>query len=216
MDFRKAAAGLAASLIGFFARLMTAVRGVWCSDRPYGRPCVFFANHSSHGDFILIWTVLPPHLRARTRPVAGADYWMASRLRRFIGIDVFRALLIARNGGKSAADPIAAMTDAVDQGASLIIFPEGTRNTTGEKLLPLKSGLYRLACERPDVDLVPVWIENLNRVLPKGEIVPVPLLCVVRFGEAIRLRPDEDKGAFLARAGEALLALSRQDGSEGV
>ena len=60
---------------------------------------------------------------------------------------------------------------------------------------------------RPGVDLVPVWIENLNRVMPKGEIVPVPLICTVTFGAALRLEEGEEKAAFLDRASAALLAL---------
>lgn len=208
---RRFAAGFVAALIGFLARLITAVRGVRHSDEAYTEPCVFYANHASHGDFVLIWTVLPPGLRAATRPVAGADYWQASRLRRFIGVDAFRSLLIARNGERADIDPITAMTEALDQGSSLIVFPEGTRNTTEDRLLPLKSGIFHLAEARPDVDFVPVWISNLNRVLPKGEFLPVPLLCIVRFGAALRLDPGESKAAFLERARDRLLTLADED-----
>lgn len=210
---RKFAADVAAVLIGFFARLITAVRGVWHGGEAFTRPCVFFANHASHGDFILIWTVLPPRFRVRTRPVAGEDYWLASRMRRFIGVDVFRSLLISRNGASDNCDPIAVMAGALGEGSSLIIFPEGTRNTTKERLLPLKSGIFRLAEMCPDIDFVPVWIANLNRVLPKGEILPVPLLCAVHFGAPVRLQPGEDKAAFLERARGALLALAEKDGA---
>ena len=109
---RRFAAGFVAALIGFLARLITAVRGVRHSDEAYTEPCVFYANHASHGDFILISTVLPPGVRAATRPVAGADYWQASRLRRFIGVDAFRSLLIASNGEHADIDPISAMAEA--------------------------------------------------------------------------------------------------------
>lgn len=205
-------ARLTGTAIVFFARAITAVRALWQGIEPVAGQRVYFANHSSHGDFILVWAVLPPRLRRATRPVAGADYWLASAARRFLGRDVFKAVLIARKPSRATANPIDQMSQALDGGASLILFPEGTRNTTEEPLLPFKSGLYHLAKARPAIDLVPVWIENLNRVMPKGEIVPIPLICTVTFGAAIHLRPDEDKAAFLLRAEAALLTAAPQAG----
>jgi 1-acyl-sn-glycerol-3-phosphate acyltransferase len=203
---------LAAMGITGFARVVTGVRGEWLGCLPEPRQRIYFANHVSHGDFVLIWTVLPPALRRVTRPVAGADYWEKSSLRRFIGKKVFRAVLIDRDPASRAADPIAQMASALDDGASLILFPEGTRNTTDAPLLPFKSGLFHLARTRPEAELVPVWIDNLNRVMPKGEVLPVPLLCTVGFGAPLRLGAGEDKAAFLDRARDAVLALSRKEG----
>jgi 1-acyl-sn-glycerol-3-phosphate acyltransferase len=200
----------AMAVIGF-ARFVTGVRANWRDCAPDPAPRVYFANHNSHGDFVLIWTVLPPALRRLTRPVAGADYWTVSAPRRFFGEQVFRAVLIDRNPDSRQQDPIALMADALDTGASLILFPEGTRNTTEQRLLPFKSGLYHLAATRPDVELVPVWIENLNRVMPKGEVVPIPLLCTVTFGAPLTLRAGEDKAEFLERARAALLALPERE-----
>jgi 1-acyl-sn-glycerol-3-phosphate acyltransferase len=196
-----------------FARVVTGVRADWRGCRPDAKPRIYFANHCSHGDFVLIWTVLPPPLRRLTRPVAGADYWEKDAVRRFIGRRVFRAILIDRATQSRDSDPIAAMADALDQGFSLILFPEGTRNLTEDRLLPFKSGLYRLAAARPEVELVPVWIDNLNRVLPKGEVVPIPLLCTVSFGTPIHLRDAEAKAPFLDRARAGLLELAPEGGA---
>jgi 1-acyl-sn-glycerol-3-phosphate acyltransferase len=145
-------------------------------------------------------------MRATTRPIAAADYWLTGPIRSFIGRDVFNAVLIDRRPDARTEDPVAQMITAADAGASLIIFPEGQRNMTGEGLLPFKSGLYHFARQRPDIDLVPVWIANLNRVMPKGEIVPIPLICTVTFGEPITIQNGEAKDAFLARATAALVA----------
>lgn len=202
--FAARATGLA---ITTFARFMTAPRALWQGIEPVPRQRVYFANHTSNGDFVLLWTALPSPLRRQTRPVAALDYWLTSPLRAFIGREVFNAVLIDRRPEARTEDPVAQMVTALDQGSSLIIFPEGQRNSSEAALLPFKSGLYHLAKARPQVDLVPVWIANLNRVMPKGEVIPVPLICTLTFGAPIHVEPEEPKDAFLARATEALLAL---------
>lgn len=207
---RAAAAAVAGRAISLFARVVTAPRAIWSGIEPVPVQRVYFANHTSNGDFVLIWTVLPRALRLRTRPVAALDYWLTSPLRAFIGRDVFNAVLIDRRPEARSEDPVAQMAAALDQGASLILFPEGKRNNSDDLLLPFKSGLYHLAAQRPEVDLVPVWISNLNRVMPKGEIIPVPLICTLTFGAPLRLAPAETKEAFLARASTALLALNHK------
>lgn len=191
-----------------FAHLLTAVQPQWQGFDPAERhQRIYFANHVSHGDFVLIWAVLPKSHRRRTRPVAGADYWRKGGLREFIGSDVFNSLLIERNRDGADDDPIAQMATALDEGSSLIIFPEGTRNLKDTELLAFRSGIYRLARARPKVDVVPVWIDNLNRVLPKGSFIPVPLMCKVIFGEPLHVGEDETKDTFLTRARAALLSL---------
>lgn len=207
-------ARITAALIVGFARVVTGLRALWHGGAPQAAPTLYFANHTSHGDFVLLWAALPPDLRSSTRPVAAADYWQGSALRRFIGGQVFRALLIDRQARGDASDPVQAMGNCLRAGDSLILFPEGTRNTGDEALLPLKSGLYHLARACPDARLVPVWIENLKRVLPKGALLPVPLACSVEFGLPLQLQPDESRCDFLARARAAMLAL-RRDGEVG-
>lgn len=201
-------ARLVAMAITLFARLVTAPRVIWRETGPRTGPCVYFANHSSNGDFVLIWAVLPSVLRVQTRPVAALDYWLVNPLRRFVGREVFRAVLIDRRPEARTQDPVAQMLAAIDEGSALILFPEGKRNTTDEPLLPFRSGLYHVARARPDIDLVPVWIANLNKVMPKGAIIPVPLLCTVTFGPRLRVTQGEEKDAFLARMSTALLDLS--------
>lgn len=192
-----------------FARVVTGVRPEWRGSLPEAGQRIYFANHASHGDFVLVWSVLPRELRERTRPVAGADYWRKGRLRRFVGEDVFRAVLIDRQAEGRSEDPLAVLARALDGGDSLILFPEGTRNVTEEPLLPFRSGLYNLALRRPDVELIPAWIDNISRVLPKGEFLPLPLLCSVTFGAPLHLAPGEERLAFLERARAALLDLAK-------
>ncbi len=202
------AAHLTGSAIILFARFITAVRGIWDGVEPVQQHRVYFANHTSNGDFILIWTVLPPDLRRMTRPVAGSDYWLRSRVREFVGKEVFNAVLIDRRAEAREEDPMEVILGAIDEGASLIIFPEGTRNTGEERILPFKSGIFNISSQRPEIDLVPVWIENLNGVMPKGKVIPIPLLCTVTFGAPIRVESGEDRKDFLKRAEAALLAIA--------
>jgi 1-acyl-sn-glycerol-3-phosphate acyltransferase len=204
----KLLASLAARALVWAARIITGVRPLWKGCAPIEVPRVYYGNHASHFDFVLMWASLPGSLRRKTRPVAGSDYWLDGALRTFIATRVIHAVLVDRKAETRTEDPIAVMTRAVDEGASLIVFPEGTRNTTEERLLPFKSGIHRLAASRPHLEFVPVWIANLNRVMPKGEVVPIPLLCTTTFGEPLRLVEGESKEDFLRRTREALLALA--------
>jgi 1-acyl-sn-glycerol-3-phosphate acyltransferase len=199
-------AGTVARVLSAAIRVLTGARAIWhCTPTAHGR--VYYGNHASHGDFVLIWSALPPALRATVRPVAGADYWRRDALRRYLIGAVFNGVLIERDPAQRSENPVDFLCAVVDTGASLILFPEGTRNQ-GDGVLPFKSGLFHLARQRPELEFVPVWIDNLARVMPKGKLLPLPLLCTATFGAPVRLRPEEDKAAFLARARDALIALS--------
>lgn len=196
-------------VLSLFVSFITGVRPKFSGSLNFSpEKKVYYANHASHGDFLLVWISLPQRWREVVRPVAGADYWLKGKIRRFMIQNVFNALLIMRNGNDPKAIT-AQMTQALQDGASLIIFPEGTRNTDDDVLLlPFKSGIYHLARENPDVKFVPIWIDNINRVLPKGKLIPVPIICEVNIGNEIQLFPTETKDEFLHRAREALLALA--------
>lgn len=170
-------------------------------------PRLYYANHNSHGDFILLWVSLPYEVRKNTRAVAGADYWNKGIIRRFLATKVFNLLLIER-GGDNPQGITEQLSSALQQN-SLIIFPEGTRKTDDDlDLQPFKSGLFYLAQKNPEVELRPVWINNMNNVLPKGFILPIPLLCDLYMGDPLFYQNNEDKTAFLQRAEGALLALN--------
>lgn len=196
---------MAAVMVGL-AKLVSGARARWTGCAPDTRQRIYFANHTSHLDALVLWAVLPAPMRALTRPVAARDYWTAGRLRRRIAEDVFHAVLIERKKPTTHDNPLEDMLNALGEKHSLIVFPEGSRGT-GPEPAPFKGGLFHLAKRRPDVQLVPVLMDNLNRILPKGEVLPVPLLGSVSFGGPIKLEPNEEKVAFLERAREAVLSL---------
>jgi len=192
------------------ARLLTGTQARWVGCQPPDdKPRIYFANHTSHMDFILLCSALPPRFRQKIRPVAASDYWNRGTLRQYMIHQVFRGVLVDRIGAARTVNPIEPMIEALDHGESLILFPEGTRGT-GEELQPFKCGIFHLAQTRPRVELVPVWMDNAYRVMPKGALVPVPLFCSVTFGTPTFLRPDETKETFLARIRQAVVELSKQ------
>ncbi len=179
----------------------------WVGCQPSNRQRIYFANHGSHLDTIVLWAALPAALRATTHPVAARDYWGTGRLRRHIGGEVLNSILIDRTGAGSPGDALRPLHDVLDDGRSLILFPEGTRGP--ERLPgPFRSGLYHLAAAHRDVELVPVYLENLSRAFPKGAFIPAPIACTARFGTPLALAPDEEKAAFLERARGAVAELA--------
>lgn len=203
-------------MIAGLIRLLIGVQPRWTGVDPVREDGsipqrIYFANHSSNLDAPAIWASLPKPLRDHTRPVAARDYWDATAPRRWLAQRVFHALLIERKHVCNTNNPLAAMESAIDAGASLIVFPEGTRSTDDDlEAGPFKPGLWHLAKHRPDVELVPVHLENLNRILPKGSLILIPLLAAVAFGKPIEIAEGEDKQAFLDRARRSVIDLERE------
>jgi 1-acyl-sn-glycerol-3-phosphate acyltransferase len=192
-------------LLAFITRLITGAQGHWRGCPPKAEQRIYFANHQSHLDWVLIWAALPHDLRATTRPIAARDYWTSSPFKHWITREVFNAVYVSRTRSDDQ-DPLEPLADALKHGDSLVIFPEGTRSNKGEPQA-FKSGLFHLAEQFPEVQLIPVWIDNVQRVMPKGEVVPVPILCTATFGAPMTLAPGEDKRDFLTRARQAVVEL---------
>lgn len=197
---------MTADLMVMLAKVISGANARWVGCEPDTKQRIYFANHSSNLDALVLWAVLPPEVRALTRPVAARDYWTAGRLRRHLAVKVFRAILIERKRPTAHDNPIVQILDAMGEKGSIIIFPEGGR-FSGPNPMPFKSGLYHLAQKRPATELVPVLMDNLNRILPKGEVLPVPLLGSVTFGTPIQLLEGESKPAFLQRAWQGVVKL---------
>jgi len=196
------------ALLAAIAKLISGASARWVGCAPDIRQRVYFANHTSNLDALVIWASLSPQMRALTRPVAARDYWIKDPVRRYLANHIFNAVLIERKKPSARDNPLTDMLAGLGERHSLIIFPEGGRQT-GEEMAPFKGGLFHLAKDRPDVEFVPVLIENLNRILPKGEFLPVPLLGGVSFGAPMKLETGEGKESFLTRAQAAVKALQK-------
>ncbi len=196
---------LTANVLATTAKLLSGSSVRWVDCQPDTCQRIYFANHTSHLDALVLWSSLPKHVRALTRPVAAKDYWERGWVRRYIAKN-FNVLLIDRQKIKVHQSPVELMLREMGDEYSLIVFPEGARNT-GEEMDEFKSGLYYLAKKRPDLELVPVYIDNLNRVLPRGEFLPVPLLSCITIGPPMWLETGEAKVDFLRRAREAVRRL---------
>ena len=186
-------------------RILTGAQARWVGCPPKAEQRIYFANHQSHADLILIWAALPRELRSIVRPIAAKDYWTKTPLREWITTAVFNAVYVSRERS-AGEDPLEPLIDALEKGDSIILFPEGTRGHA-EEPAAFKAGLYNLTLRFPEVVLVPTWINNVQRVMPKGEVVPVPVLCSVTFGAPIQLEAGEDRRAFLERACDRVIAL---------
>ena len=193
------------------ARLLTGARSLWIGCEPELKQRIYYANHNSHIDFILLWSSLPKPIRRQTRPIAASDYWLKDGFRRFLIQDTFSGVTIHRQREKHE-DPLQPVKEVLAQGYSIIFFPEGTRNLNDDiELLEFKSGLYHLSQEFPDVEVVPVWISNLKRVMPKGAFIPLPLLSTVIFGCPLMDIKALDKQTFLNYAKEELVKLKQAE-----
>jgi 1-acyl-sn-glycerol-3-phosphate acyltransferase len=193
------------AFLAVVARILSGASVRWIDCQPDTCQRVYFANHTSHLDAIVLWSSLPSDLRTLTRPVAAKDYWEKGAVRRFMA-RTFNAILIDRTAIKVHQSPVDMMLREISDRQSLIVFPEGGRSTEAD-VSEFKSGLYYLAKKRPDLELVPVHIDNLNRVLPRGEFLPVPLLSLVTFGPPMWLEAGEPKVEFLKRARSAVRRL---------
>lgn len=192
------------------ARLITGAGSAhWIGCAPEPKQRIYFANHTSNLDALILWAGLPLAVRKETRPVAAHDYWTGDPLRRYVACNVFNAILIERKKVTVSNNPIPQILQAMGDKSSIIIFPEGLRNY-GPEIGEFKSGIYHLATARPDVELVPVLLQNLNRILPKGEFLPVPVFASIYFGSPIRVEAGERKAAFLQRAKQSIEALRKE------
>jgi 1-acyl-sn-glycerol-3-phosphate acyltransferase len=197
---------LTRNFLALLARLVSGASVRWIDSQPDTCQRVYFANHTSHLDAIVIWSSLPHDVRLLTRPVAAKDYWTKGPVRRYLAKQLFHAILIDREEIKVHQSPVDLMIREIGHTYSLIVFPEGGRSD-GRDIGEFKSGLFYLCKKRPDLELIPVYLDNMNRILPRGEVLPVPMLSCLTFGPPLWLEAGEPKTQVFSRAREGVRRL---------
>lgn len=195
--------------LALLAKLISGASVQWAGCKPEAS-CqrVYFANHTSHLDGIVIWASLPRDVREKTRLVAAKDYWEKGFVRRFLATKVFNVILVNRDNVSVHNNPLYHMLNEMGSKYSIIIFPEGSRSTTGE-IGEFKSGIFYLVKKRPELELIPVYLDNMNRILPKGFFLPAPMLSRVVFGAPLWFEKKESKDNFLKRMRNSVVNLKK-------
>lgn len=176
---------------------------------PLKGPAIVAANHSSHVDTLLLLAIFPSKALRRVRPAAAADYFLRDPVIGWFSRRVIGIVPVARAKAGTGEDVLAPAREALAAGDIVVVFPEGTRGEgESDEMGQLKGGVARLAEAFPDAPVIPVWIQGAGRVLPKGEVVPVPMNCAVLVGEALRW--EGSRPAFMEALKQALLALKAE------
>ena len=183
----------------FIIRLICGANSIWYKCQPSEKPTVYYANHSSHLDFPLIWASMPENIRKKLHPIAGKDYWNKNWIKRFISCKIFNSVLIERFNINQNNYPIDKIAELLKNGDSILIFPEGTRGLNNE-INQFKNSLFHLYKKCPNVQFVPIYLNNLNRILPKGEFLPVPILSSIIIGQPLVFESHIDKTDLINKA----------------
>lgn len=189
-------------------RVLIGVKARWERAPDLSRQRIYFANHTSHMDTLAILAALPAQARHQVKPVAAADYWGKNRFLALLSQRGLNAVLIDRHP-EPGYDSLQPVLVALGVGASIIFFPEGTRSCQALPG-PFKSGLFRLSQAFPEVDLVPVYLDNLYRSMPKGKHIPLPIISTIRIGDPLPRVEGEDKALFSERARDAIVRLANE------
>lgn len=153
---------------------------------------IIVANHNSHLDTMSIMSSIPFRQLLKTHPVATAQYfgskkWLVLLSNLFINTVLIKrkeelkiSTEISSNEGQQKA--LLLLEEKLAKGHSLILFPEGTRGEP-EKLQEFKKGIGVLLLNYPQIPYIPVYISGMGKILPKGEMLPVPFNAIVSIGK---------------------------------
>lgn len=174
---------------------------------PSSGPAIIVANHNSHLDTLALMALMPLKVLANVHPVAAGDYFLKNKLLKWFSLNVIGIVPIDRHSTEKGASVLAPLLDALDNGAILILFPEGTRGEP-ESMGKLKSGVAHLVASRPDIPVIPVFFHGLGKCLPKGEMVLVPFFVDAFIGEPLLWQGS--RPIFMEKLANTMVALQNK------
>src|SRR5680860_797417 len=175
---------------------------------PKNGPAVLAANHNSNLDALALMSLMPLKLLPKLRPVAAVDYFFTSKAKGWFVTNIIGIIPVERGSAKKGGNPLLLCEEALDRGEILVLFPEGSRGDP-ESLQAFKKGIGHLACARPNVPVVPVFMHGLDKVLPKGSLLPVPFNCTASVGAP--LHGTSSYNDFLDAFTKAMTALAAEE-----
>lgn len=149
---------------------------------------IIVANHNSHLDTLSLMASVPGKIIHKIKPVAAKDHFGKTKFQEKLSNYFINSLLIQRKRDKENPenDPINSMIKALDNGFSLILFPEGTRGEP-EQEQRLKPGIGFVLTKRPDIKYVPVYMTGMGKAMPKGDNLIVPFNSTLTYGRPTKI-----------------------------
>ena len=174
---------------------------------PLDGPAIIVANHNSHMDTVVLISLYPIRHLFKLRPVAAADYFMSNRFMTWFSLKIMGIIPIDRRSREKGENPFQGVTDAIENGDIVILFPEGTRGEP-EQMAEFKKGVSHLIERHPDVPVTPVFIHGAGKALPRGSWFPVPFFCDVFIGTPLGWPGSRE--AFMTALREAMTRLAKE------
>jgi 1-acyl-sn-glycerol-3-phosphate acyltransferase len=171
---------------------------------PLSGPAIVVANHNSHLDTVALMSLFPLGVINKVRPVAAADYFLVNPFIRWFALNIAGIIPIERKIREKGNGIFSPVLEALDAGAIVIIFPEGTRGEP-ETMGRLKNGISHLISERHDVPVIPVFFHGLGKCLPKGETLLVPFFIDAFIGEPLRW--EGNRALFMDKLAKTMTTL---------
>ncbi len=179
-------------LLRWILKLFVGVKSDKASFLSEEKQFIIVANHNSHLDTMALMSVMPSKILPKVKPVAAIDHFGKTKFQQKLSNYFINTLLISRTGGSA----IKQMKQALDEGYSLIIFPEGSRGEPDEEQA-MKPGVALLLALCPQTKYVPVYMTGMGKAMPKGDNLIVPYESFLYFGRPTTIQSTDKKEILL-------------------